>query len=404
MSLSCDIKTPKLYTENYSFDIEQCLINRYITCEVGVQTVENAIILPLIRDPDTPYLYSWKGGVCDKDFNFIAGVTRKRGGYTDRSVSGSYSVKDDELTKSNESVLFLGWIDYAFGHLISEGMSRFWYLAHHSGYKGKIAFVMLEKGDMLPYYYELLSFFGVSKEQVIIVEKPTIFANVIIPDQTMFTFDGYTDYCLDAFEHIKKCVKKADYKKVYFTRKFLPKQDTVNEEYFEKFFSSQGYKVVAPEKLTLYEQLSILSGVKEIACIQGTLSHLALFAENEIKLTVLTRAQGGVHPLQILINQAKNVDFTCIDVSNNFLPSAHQCGAFLLMPTLHWKKYLIDNEYEFNNSVDINTLLHEYLLIWARTYRQPGKFKFIKHFNSLDLLELVCKYIQDEPINRIDYE
>ena len=42
--------------------------------ELKVEVVERGIVLPAQKIPDT---FTYKGGVCNSDFNFIAGFSRK---------------------------------------------------------------------------------------------------------------------------------------------------------------------------------------------------------------------------------------------------------------------------------------------------------------------------------------
>lgn len=398
-----EMNLPKLYMENPADELLKCVTPRYYPGSPDVQILKKGIILPLKRD-EKKSIDVWQGGVCDSERNFAAGhlsgaVRNPPSKYT---ITSSYKVKRNELTVLDETVIYAGIVVSQFGHMIVDGMSRWWYLARH--YRNeKVALVLLGGGTLRPIYLQLLSWLGIPKERVIIIDKPTQFQKVLVPDQALFRGDRYRDYFLDTFYKIRSAIKPAGYDKIYLTRRFLDDNDTINEEYFERFFENRGYKVVAPEKLPLYEQISIISGAKEIACVQGTLSHLIVFTRNGVRLTVLARTQ-EVQRVQIGINQMCNPCVTFIDVSMNFLPTTHANGAFLLMPTPQWKQYLRDHHAGLPEiSLDLwaggGGYVAEYIKLWVRTFNSP-MFKRIKDKTAVDFLAYLSKYILDKPIDR----
>ena len=82
--------------------------------------------------------------------------------------------------------------------------------------------------------------------------------------------------------------------KVYFTRsKFRgAKSREVGLQIIDEVFKNGGYNIIAPEKLTLAEQVLIWNNAKRIACINGTIPLNVIFhikKNNCLTLTVLNK-------------------------------------------------------------------------------------------------------------------
>ena len=392
---------PEIYIRDHDHELAQCIYNRYHPGEPGVATIDDGVILPITGNS----IATARGGVCDKDGTFVTCLERRHNrmpGY--RTIKQAYPVSPEEITASDATVVFGGVIDDHFGHMMVDGMSRWWYLAQDD-FDGVVAFVMRPGSKLVGAYHTLLQLLGIGPDRVIVVDRPTRFARVIVPDQTLFSYDGFTDHALDAFTKIRNSVKPAGHEKVYLTRTQFKADDTINEEYFERFFAAQGFAIVAPEKLPLPEQISVIAGAREIACLQGTLSHFALFARPGTAVTILTRAPETILA-QRIVNQVAQPRVAFVDVSMDFLPTIHAQGAFLLMTTPEWKSYLSDHHLEpIEDDLDPRAYVADYAAMWARHYRDtPQGFNKIKDRNLLDVLELLCRYLLGERLDRRPYE
>jgi len=101
--------------------------NHFSDRKLKVDVVENGIVLPARLNGE-----EWEGGVCDKDFNFVAGYSRSETGEKIRSGKGfellmSYTVDRKEVTYLDEDVIFGGTLMGSFGHFIIECLVRMWY-------------------------------------------------------------------------------------------------------------------------------------------------------------------------------------------------------------------------------------------------------------------------------------
>ena len=68
--------TRRFYVKNVGDWQKQLAANKFSAREISVKVIERGIVLPAQKIPNT---LTYKGGVCDKDFNFVAGFLRTSG-------------------------------------------------------------------------------------------------------------------------------------------------------------------------------------------------------------------------------------------------------------------------------------------------------------------------------------
>lgn len=400
----------KIYASNKNEWEKACAENFHKEGEIGVRYVENAIIEPLIPYKED-YINMYKGGVCDDKYKFLAGLIRREGqqnfAYTNRYSYSEVAVEE----QIDEDTIFGGEIIDAFGHVLTETLCRCWFLLQENVPK-KILFTTITS-KVPGAFYEFLRLLGIKKEQIIVVSKVTQVKSILIPDQSLILFSWYMDRWIDVYccmrDNAFKELKQAVYPdKLYLTRSQLMKRDCIGEEYFEEFYRKRGYEIVAPEKLSLVEQIGLIYNAKEIVCTVGTLSHMILFAKEETHLTLLLRNNeiGAVRP-QILINQAKKINYNIIDVTMNILPTSHANGVFYIGPTKHWLSYLKENNISYSEKegqFDYSRL-YEYLCVYAREY-QPNCYRYgrVKEKDITDVIVQMKNVLLDKPTSRTEYK
>lgn len=335
----------RLYVHNELEWQNLCSRNYFDDKTPLVTTLINGIVLPpKLRDPTRGY---YSGGVCDQSFKFIAGFIRRSadyGGYY--TVNQSYKVPTDQLEQRDESVIFGGVLVGHFGHFILEGMSRLWYIIENlKSNKKKIVFVtVLQKCD---WFYDFFDLLGIDRNRIEFIEKPTLFKEIEIPEETIHSFDPALSFKSGynlIYKTIRDNVIPGKIKKIFLTRTQLRKNPTlcVNEEYFESFYAKLGYTIVSPEKLSIYDQISLISGADEIVSIMGSLTHFALFCKPATKFVMLTRTRNDTLLPQCIVNQISGVDWKIVDVSLNFLYGNRATGVNLIGSTTCWKDFVLD--------------------------------------------------------------
>ena len=332
-----------------------------------VQEVKNAIILPpRYKGADG----ECEGGVCDEQFHFIAGLNRNApdhpGGWF--SVWGSYTLPQQEILQSEETVIFGGVLIEHFGHFILECLGRLWYILKNRERNERIVFIAI--GNVKPYFYSFFELLDMEKERIQIIRCPMQFSSVIIPDESVHSWHDYTNEYLLPYRYITQKVPAGEHKKIYLTRSQLRDTQTrcYNEEYFEQFYREKGFVVISPEKLSLTEQISLMSGADEVTAILGSLTHWALFCKPGTKFTMLTRTAQDTLGSQCLINEAAQLQWNIVDVSMNFLYANRAYGVCLIGSSACWKKYVYDYYHEIIVDDGWKNSYHEYFLTWCRYY------------------------------------
>lgn len=311
----------------------------------------------------------------------------------------SYTLdKSDSINYIDESVIFGGILYNHFGHFITDSFARLWWVVKYNAYNKKIIFI--SDGIVNKKFLSFLTNLGIPLQNIIVVDKPTQFRAIHVPEQAYYPYTGFYSEFQLAYNKIVSTINnevKSPYKKIYLSRTAYPKYDMFNEEYFENFYRQHGFQIIYPEQHSIEQQIAFVAGAEEIVTTIGTLSHLACFAKPESKLILLIRSRAHFNPVQEMINQAKNLDYCYVDVSCNFLP--HNKGGsnnhiFYLAPTKMWKLF-IQNEYGIdddgedlyqyfdNNPASIGS----YINAWQNLYKQEFSFKSIFSQNAINVLD-----------------
>lgn len=390
------MKNYNLYVEKKEKFQKEIEKNYLMPGKCTVEEVENGFILPPKKIIDNNKNGIYAGGVADSKGEFVAGLIRK---YNDKNFNiscyRSYKVDAKKVKYVDEEVIFGGILNSMFGHTLIEGFTRLWYVLKNKDDQRKIVFLKINsKGSD----FGFLKLLGL-EDRIIIVEEPIRYRKIIVPCESFYAYTGYYKEWLDIYKAIAENIPAKNYDKVYLTRTKLAKKDCINEEYFETFYKNLGYEIIAPEQHSLEEQIAILKGAKEVATTVGTVSHMVLFCQDNIKLTILNRTVEDVITPQFIIEQAKNIQVNLIDISMNIFPTTHRYGGiFLFMPNDNWKKYITDNHYEKYNNIPLEKekIFYEYMLAWGRLYYLKDKYKHIYKKDLYDILNNINKYLLKE--------
>lgn len=394
----------RLYVKNYDEWKPYCERKCFSDRPLDVKTVEGGIVLPTLLVPagSRPGQTADKylGGVCDGNFRFVAGLLRDAPEHPGTmSVTESYHVDEGELEHMDETVIFGGVILGHFGHFMLEGMSRFWYFLQRKDLRLKIAFTtaIWNRRAWFDDFFEAL---GIDGDRLIYVERPTRFASVIVPDESVHSWGGFfTKEYLIPYEAIKQNVCSrggSGSSKVYLSRRSYDNGlvSCCNEEYFEEFFKSKGYFVFEPEKYTFAEQINVVARADEIACTMGTLAHFALFAKRGVKLTLLVRTHDSVIVPQCLVNEAAGADWRMVDVSMNFLYGQRDLGVLLMGATTYWKKFVADmfGDVCGDDTLADGRVVRNYISRWCEW---AAKEKNLDILDEKDFVSLLARFYEE---------
>lgn len=317
-------------------------------------TIDNGIVLPRVEIENGPL---WGlGGVCDADNKFVEtsfydGGWAKHGGY--------YKWNEEEYI--DDEVIYIGMFFLHWGHFLIDLSNRLWYIIEKVKENPdiKVAYLGEEEpsGNNLR-FFELL---GAKKENLVHITKPTRFKRVYVPEQAFKSCEWYSDTFVEMFNYISRKALASgednfshlkDLKNIYFSRRSFSKalSSEFGEEYFEKFFNCNGFKSVAPETLTLEEQIYIWNNAEQIVCINGTIPLNVVFSMNEkLKLTVLNKTS-IFHENPYILLQFRNIKSEFINIFKEPFKSYPRSlgeGPFLLDNTEDFRNFCDKNKFKF---------------------------------------------------------
>ena len=312
-----------------------------------VKEVENGFVLPSKVVKKGP---PWGlGGALTDSFEFVE-ETRVETGF-----GGTYDFDKNIVPFVDETVIYIPCVIGHYGHFLINTLCRFWNLdLLNSNYK--VAVCSWGFGDEIDGAASLiLDLLNVPKERRIIVKEPTKFKKLLIPSESFGYRANYSKCYKDIFNVLIEKVNKMDrfstrdkYEKIYFTRRklFKHKLNEIGEKEIEKAFAKNGFKVLAPEDLDIYEQIYYFSNCKVLASVCGTTTHNAVFMKKGSKIIVLNRTP-EINPPQIKIAKLFDVDHVfvdCFDDKDNNKPPVYGVGPFHILINSNLQSFFADND------------------------------------------------------------
>ena len=410
-----DSATKRFYVQNANDWKKYLGQNKILDRKLEVKVIKRGIILPA-RPLNNG---TFEGGVCDSKFNFIAGFSKippyeKACGGGWSSLESAYTVERKEIVELNEDVIFGGTLMGHFGHFILECWSRLWYVIQNPDVKSKILFITTTHGGYKSWFDDFFRLMGIEENRIVYVKQPMQCRSIAVPEQSQYealNMAKFTKEFFEPYQAIKSNVKPADCKKLYLTRAEFAKDGLYprffcNEKYYEDFFTARGFKVIAPEKLSIEEQISLVMGADEIVAIQGTLTHWAMFCKPSAKFIMFTRSISA-EGIQLFINEAFGVDnYYIVEAWKEFLyVKSHIDGVFLLGSTKYWKEFVADYFGEQIDEADdapyLDAAIDNYVELWCKKYLDTknleptaNSFKKLCH----RIVELEVKSSKNRPL------
>lgn len=271
-------------------------------------------------------------------------------------------------------------------------------------------------GEPQKWLYDFLNCVKIPKNRILFIQKPTRFARIFVPDLSMMARYKFSKEYAQTYEILakganEKCKNLPKFEKIFLTHKQWKKAgcECVGEEIFEAFFSLLDFHIIAPEKLPISEQISLLNNAKIVATTTGSTGHLALFCRPKTLFIMLTREYYEAILPQFLINQATQINWHIVRVDENFLHADHYMGPVNLKMTddffafcgeiLGKKALKIAKEFE-RKFDSIN-----FIKAWAIYYQNPANYHRIANLTPFDFVSRLNKELlgvhlkaQDFPI------
>ena len=264
-------------------------------------------------------------------------------------ISQTFAAADGEAAFIHSAVYMGDFSTMHFGNILIDYMSRLWYQLDATDVKWVYT---SNRGNILEniYFKYLLGLLGISTKNIVKIEKPTYFKQLLVP-QHAFVHDKYV---LPVFSEMYERMYVGmghdtipTYDKLYLTRTQLKRHKEIGERRFETFFAANGYKIVALETFSIAQQAYLVRHAKNIVSLEGTHAHSIVWRKsNSGGEYVILRKQKETIPRQMMLNQLYGVPITFIDVFEEpfkSFPISHDRGPFLLKWTDEIERFAKDN-------------------------------------------------------------
>lgn len=395
--------TEKHFYTRYALQWEKALLKAVpLESKPNTNIFDHAYLLPLRRRRDLK-CNAFEGGVLTDKQNFVTGIQRSRRHY-DLNFACTKGYRVENARYIDEKVVFGGVFYGHFGHVIIDSCTRLWHFAENDA--DGLRRVFVQTPDTKFCYGRFFDLAGMDWE---IIEEPTQFREVVVPEEAYWSFDRGKAAWLEWWDYLRKKALKtsksrSSCKKIYLTRTNFHANDGINEVYYENCYKNLGYEVISPEQLPLEDQICIIAHATHIVCTMGTLAHMLVFASDGADITLLLRSPSSVMPAQLTINQLRRFRWRCIEATLNPLPVSQSNGAFLYAPTPFFREYCHDTGLpEPPECIISDEMVIEYLKKWAENYKKPICWDFIKNFPCFDFLASLNYFFTGEELDKATY-
>lgn len=294
--------------------------------ELSIWQGEHATIFPL-RDLQEEGLLFGRGGVLDQEGHYVP-----LSGFETR-IYHAYPFENPVY--KDEKVVYCGYLVNHWGHFLVEAVTRLWYVLEQDPTIDRYVFFFDEnlereiKGNYKE-FFELLKIW----DKVEVVNTPTTYREVIVPEPAFFCMRYYSPKFLEMFDFMVSNVQIDSswptYEKIFFTRSSFAKDNNYDFglEALDSFYRNNGFHLLAPETVTLSQMIHMIRSASQIATISGSVHHNMLFGKNGQKLTIIERLIiNDDH--QVSINMLKELDVTPVDANFHLYP-VDTCGPYVV--------------------------------------------------------------------------
>lgn len=343
--ISNELNVQLFNTKRHADYIKAQLNKIYYKKDLFIKTVKNGTIF---LDQDTKAF-----GVFDDKNNFV------KESLCLRKDRGQF-IPDIKKTKTipffNYDVVYCGGDGLShFGHFLLEGMNRVYPVLQKYYRNMKFVFVSQRGKEATEWLKILTTGVGIKEKNIILLTEPARFKNVFVPEQAfnlpVWISKEFGDTYSKISDYYDKKIRIKKYDKIYLSRSKIKSRSTFGEKQIENIFKKNGFKIIYPETLPLYDQICLLKDCKELAGVAGTALHLALFMRAGGKVIQLKRnsEKSDNIPTQYMINFIKHLDSIFIDASIEKQSTKHftECPQIIGI-TKHLKNFFDDNGFKYS--------------------------------------------------------
>ncbi len=323
--------------------------NHFSDKKIHFRILERATILPHRALDNT----NGFGGIVDEKGNFIEGSAVHRG------TCGAYT-PNEPVQQSPLTVVYIGMFVHIWGHSLTDGLSRLWFLRSevYQKYFRHCPLVFNPMwGGILPNFTKLLQILEVDTSKMMMVNHPIQCQTIILPDESWFINQAgvvtFTNEYVETVERVRNFAQKIyqplEQKKFYFYHG----QKEMNEARLAQYFESKGFTTIRPETLPLEAQLNILTNAESFASSLGSISHNVMFMRENTEIILIPRyAMNNLNMYQQALEQIRNYNVFYIDSTLSAFAPSHN-GLFFYVVSRQLRNYFGDDSEEIYSEEDL---------------------------------------------------
>ena len=330
--------------------------NHFVDKKLHFKVIEHGTILPH-KNLYVNGQWTWGlGGIVDKKFSFI------ESSFVHNGVGGAYT-PTEEIFHSSSTVIYLGLFYPVWGHCLTDNIRRLWFLKSDvcKEYFKDCPIVYIPWGgkfklEDMQNFRRLLELLEIEVDKLQPIYYPIQFENIILPDESFYFEDDvrkFTNEYRETIEVVKNFALKnqtSSAKKIYY----FYGRNQIGEEKLAEYFSSKGYEIISPEKLTLDEQLNLLINAESFASTLGSCAHNSLFLREGTECIFIPRVANRFRTYQTTINQINKLNAVYIDSTLSIFVKGIELYCFIISEQL--KKFFGD-KFEGYAEDDLKTFL-----------------------------------------------
>ena len=250
----------------------------------------------------------------------------------------------------DEKVVYCGYLINHWGHFLIEAVTRLWYFMENDTTIDKYVFFIEENAnrEITGNYLEFLKLLKIW-DKLEIINTPTTYREVIVPELGIVCRESYTPKLLKVFDAVAENVvadpswetpEKIFYSRSQF-KKGIPFE--FGFECIDNFYEKNGYTILYPEKVPLSRMIHYIRNAKVVASLSGSLPHNMLFANQGQKLEIVERLVIN-DDNQTDVNRLRELDVTYID-ANMPVYSVNFVGPVIMGYNENLQRFAEDNGY-----------------------------------------------------------
>lgn len=240
-----------------------------------------------------------------------------------------------ELSKAiyrNETVIYLGWLEPVWGHILTDCLKKLWFVQTVAckdllSKGAKFVAIIPWNSKALKTIFDLVE---IPIETIENIKELSKFEKVIIPDNSIVAYsDGTRQYTKEYCDIVRlinsKIPETRSSGKLYFTRasfshgKFWLRRE-YGEHEIESVFRKMGYRIISPEKMPTFDTLTLIRNCESFASTEGSISHNVLFCKPGTDVKIIRKVD-YVNTWQLVVNQVSDVNVTYIDAHKSIISS-----------------------------------------------------------------------------------